>query len=257
MAGNPEIVVKYRSDTAGLDKGLKQMNKSASGVGRGLKIAGAAAAAGIGLIGVAAAKTVKDASNLNESMNAVNVVFGKAAKTVLDFGETAAAQAGSEHACFQRGRDADRRLAAKRRLLGPRGSQGLDRPHDPSRRYGFGLQHDRARGADGDPGRPARRGRPARKIRGRLERRRRQGRGHGDGPRRDREGSHGARQGAGPSQPAHEADRSARGRLRRDERRLRQRAARSSAPNSRTSPRRSAACCCPCSRRPRRASRNS
>lgn len=44
---------------------------------------------------------VKAASNLNESMNAVQVVFREASRTITDFGETAAREAGLSQRAFQ------------------------------------------------------------------------------------------------------------------------------------------------------------
>jgi hypothetical protein len=56
--------------------------------------AAATAAVGLGAI------LVNEASNLNESINAVNVVFGDAADSVLKFGETAAQAAGLSREAF-------------------------------------------------------------------------------------------------------------------------------------------------------------
>lgn len=73
--------------------------KAASGALRGLTT-GALVAAGAGIIKFGA-DSVKAASNLEESMNAVNVVFGSAAKIITDFGESAATSAGLAQAEFQ------------------------------------------------------------------------------------------------------------------------------------------------------------
>lgn len=87
MAGNPTIVVEYLADTKGFADGVKSMR-------RGFKLAGAAAVAGLGVAVVATKELVDQASDLSESVNAVNTVFGKASKTVLDFSKKAATEAG-------------------------------------------------------------------------------------------------------------------------------------------------------------------
>lgn len=56
-------------------------------------------AVGAGAVALGTA-VVKSASNLNESINAVNVVFGEASSTVLDFGKTAAQSAGLSRTAF-------------------------------------------------------------------------------------------------------------------------------------------------------------
>lgn len=62
-------------------------------------VAGAAVAAGAAVIGFAA-KAIPAASNLNEALNATNVVFGDAAATVQEFGKTAAESAGLSESAF-------------------------------------------------------------------------------------------------------------------------------------------------------------
>jgi hypothetical protein len=64
---------------------------------RKMALVGTAALAGIGAI---AGKTIKNASDLGESINAVNVVFGKGADNILKFGETAAKSVGMSTAAF-------------------------------------------------------------------------------------------------------------------------------------------------------------
>lgn len=61
---------------------------------------GALLTAGVAIVKFGA-DSVRAASNLEESMNAVNVVFGEAAGTITDFGETAADAAGLAQAEFQ------------------------------------------------------------------------------------------------------------------------------------------------------------
>ena len=80
-------------DSKGLRAAQYQLNKvggNISNLSRNFTIAGAAFAgitAGLG-------KSVKVASDLGESVNAVNVSFGKSAKGILDFGKTASTTLG-------------------------------------------------------------------------------------------------------------------------------------------------------------------
>jgi phage-related protein len=57
------------------------------------------AAIGVG-VGLVASKAIPAASNLNEAVNAVNVVFGDSADTILDWGKTADTQAGLSQSAF-------------------------------------------------------------------------------------------------------------------------------------------------------------
>jgi hypothetical protein len=84
-------------------KGLKQANAqlaklsgSVSSLGRNFAVAGVA----IGAIGAGLAKTVQTASSYAESVNAVNVAFGKSAKGIIDFGKTAATTLGVSQVDF-------------------------------------------------------------------------------------------------------------------------------------------------------------
>ena len=84
-------------------KGLKQANasfatlqSSVSSLGRNFATAGIA----IGAIGVGLAKTVQTASSYAESVNAVNVAFGKSAQGIIDFGKTAATTLGVSQVDF-------------------------------------------------------------------------------------------------------------------------------------------------------------
>jgi hypothetical protein len=84
-------------------KGLKQANASfaqlqgsISSLGRNFAVAGVA----IGAIGVGLAKTVQTASSYSESVNAVNVAFGKSAQGIIDFGKTAATTLGVSQVDF-------------------------------------------------------------------------------------------------------------------------------------------------------------
>jgi hypothetical protein len=84
-------------------KGLKQANASFAqlqgsigSLGRNFAVAGAA----IGAIGVGLAKTVQTASSYAESVNAVNVAFGKSAKAIVEFGKTASTTLGVSQVDF-------------------------------------------------------------------------------------------------------------------------------------------------------------
>jgi hypothetical protein len=84
-------------------KGLKQANasfaklqSSVGSLGRNFATAGIA----IGAIGAGLAKTVQTASSYAESVNAVNVAFGKSAQGIIDFGKTAATTLGVSQVDF-------------------------------------------------------------------------------------------------------------------------------------------------------------
>jgi hypothetical protein len=75
---------------------LKKVQGNFQNLGRNFAIAGAA----IGAVGVALGKSVGQASDLAESVNAVNVAFGKSAKGILDFGKTASTAMGVSQVDF-------------------------------------------------------------------------------------------------------------------------------------------------------------
>jgi hypothetical protein len=80
-------------DSKGLRQAQFQLNKvskNVSNLSRNFAIAGAAFAG----IAVGLGKSVKVASDLGESVNAINVAFGSSAKGILDFGKTAATTLG-------------------------------------------------------------------------------------------------------------------------------------------------------------------
>jgi hypothetical protein len=84
-------------------KGLRQANAqfgklqtSIGSLGRNFATAGIA----IGAIGAGLAKTVQTASSYAESVNAVNVAFGKSAQGIIDFGKTAATTLGVSQVDF-------------------------------------------------------------------------------------------------------------------------------------------------------------
>jgi hypothetical protein len=91
MAVKIPIVTVF--DSKGLRQAQYQLNKvsgNISNLNRNFAIAGAAFAG----IAVGLGKSVKVASDLSESINAVNVAFGSSAKGILDFGKTAATTLG-------------------------------------------------------------------------------------------------------------------------------------------------------------------
>lgn len=102
------LVAKLVMDAGEFDKAVNDAEKKSSAFGKNLqtvgKIAGGAAligvaalAGGIALIG---SKAIPAASNLNEAVNAVNVVFGESAGKILEWGKTADTQAGLSQSAF-------------------------------------------------------------------------------------------------------------------------------------------------------------
>lgn len=93
-----KLEVEIVGDASSLSRAFGKASDSAGGfgstlakVGKVAAVAGAAIGAGMA---VGIGKSIRAASDLNESINAVNVVFGKAAKQVLAFSEDAASKAG-------------------------------------------------------------------------------------------------------------------------------------------------------------------
>ena len=101
MAGERTFVVKFISDTAGFNKGIKKVSDDVNGIGgqlkkivpsfRTLAIAGTAA---FGAIAATSIKLVNMASDLEESQSKVNTVFGASAQVVTDFAKTSAVSFG-------------------------------------------------------------------------------------------------------------------------------------------------------------------
>ena len=104
------LLVKLGLDSSEYDKGLDNAQKSAGGLQSKLAMVGgalvgggiAAAGAGVVALGGFLASTVSPASDLNESINAVNVVFGEGAKAMLDYGKTAAETVGLSNSEFNK-----------------------------------------------------------------------------------------------------------------------------------------------------------
>lgn len=97
MARKIEVIITGDSKSLqqALDKSTKSTSKlSSSFTTMAKRTALVGGAAGLGLLAVGTKKAITAASDLNESINAVNVVFGKAAKQVLKFSEGAAKKAG-------------------------------------------------------------------------------------------------------------------------------------------------------------------
>jgi hypothetical protein len=80
------------------DKGIKEAEKAFGNFGKNIDKAFKAVAVGVGLATAAFAKfgadAIKQASNLAESTNAVNVAFGQSARAVLAIGESSAESLG-------------------------------------------------------------------------------------------------------------------------------------------------------------------
>lgn len=94
-------VLTLKTDASGFQKGLDNAQSRASRFQDKMKSFGKTASAAI-TVPMAAAGTaaVKAASDLQESMNAVNVVFEESAKTIEDWGKTSAQAAGITTAEF-------------------------------------------------------------------------------------------------------------------------------------------------------------
>ncbi|MCP4253767.1 MAG: hypothetical protein GY775_10215, partial [Candidatus Scalindua sp.] len=96
-----ELKVQIVGDTKQFDTSMNTAEKRTKAASASLKKFGARmskfAAAGIVAVGAA---SVKFASDLGESVNAVNVVFGKSSSIIQDWGDTAAEQAGLSKSAF-------------------------------------------------------------------------------------------------------------------------------------------------------------
>ena len=101
------LIVSLIGDTSEFEKSMDKAGKKVSDVGQTMIRAGGMLTAGVTLplvgLGVVA---VNAASDLNESMNKVNVVFGDSARAVVDFSSTAAQNLGmSQQAALEASRD--------------------------------------------------------------------------------------------------------------------------------------------------------
>ncbi len=89
--GRRALTIEIVGDARDFEHAMDRTNRKLSGF---QKAAGAAGVAIAGGLAVGAKKAVDEASGLNESINAVNVVFGKAGTQILAFGKVAAKEAG-------------------------------------------------------------------------------------------------------------------------------------------------------------------
>lgn len=96
-----DLVWQINGDTADFDKKLSNTQKAAIRFGDRLKSVGDTLTKRLTVpIGLAAGASVKFASDLQESTNAVNVVFGESAQVIQDWGKTAAENAGLSQSAF-------------------------------------------------------------------------------------------------------------------------------------------------------------
>lgn len=107
MAGPGNILIRVGADTAEAVRNLGSLNGPLSdvqtrGERMGSAIRGAAlpATAALAAVGAAAKVAADDASSLNESVNAVNVVFAQASGKIQAFSKVAAEQAGLSARAF-------------------------------------------------------------------------------------------------------------------------------------------------------------
>lgn len=89
MASSADVMVRFLADTSQVDKGVSSMGSTLKSFGRGLTtfIGGAA-------LGSFARDAVDAANNMAESVNKVNVVFGKGAGAIRKFTDSAAQNLG-------------------------------------------------------------------------------------------------------------------------------------------------------------------
>lgn len=92
------LKVEIIGDASSLNRAFGKAADSGDRLGNSFKtLAKVGAVAGIalgGALAIGAKKSIDAASDLNESMNAVNVTFGKSAKIITDFGKDAAQRTG-------------------------------------------------------------------------------------------------------------------------------------------------------------------
>ncbi len=101
MATIGELVIKILGDASDFKKVAEGVGQKATQLGQTATAAGEKLSVGLTLpivgLGIAA---VKSSSDLGESINAVNVVFGDANETILEFGENAATAVGLSNEAF-------------------------------------------------------------------------------------------------------------------------------------------------------------
>ena len=91
MASLPDLTARLRVDTSDLSKAERATSRFGANLGTAVRAGSVAAAAGLALVGKA---SIAAASNLEQSMGAVDSVFGAAADKVKAFGEQAADSVG-------------------------------------------------------------------------------------------------------------------------------------------------------------------
>jgi hypothetical protein len=108
MSGATSILINVGAKTGKAVSELNKVNQAlgkqqtaAQKTGAALKKMQGPAVAALGAVGLGAAASVKAASNLGETFNAVDKVFGKASGTITDFGENSAQAVGLSQRAFQ------------------------------------------------------------------------------------------------------------------------------------------------------------
>ncbi len=107
MAGVGNILIRVGAEAGGAIRELRSIQGPMSDVqtrgekmGSGVRKATLPAIGALTAVGAAALKTAGDASNLNESQNAINVVFGKSADKMSAFAKVADKEAGLSMRAF-------------------------------------------------------------------------------------------------------------------------------------------------------------
>ena len=94
MASTAVLAVKIISDARGATSGLDQTSSKFGKLGKVAGIAGAAAATGLAVIGAGAVSAIKDAGDLEQSIGAIDTVFGKSAGKMHTWAQGAAQDVG-------------------------------------------------------------------------------------------------------------------------------------------------------------------
>ncbi len=95
-----EVRIEVTGDAKDAEQALKSVQKNLKSVADGAKKAGVALTAIGAAFAGAAFLSIRAASDLEESLNAINVVFGESTQTINEFGVTAARSAGLAQASF-------------------------------------------------------------------------------------------------------------------------------------------------------------
>lgn len=89
-----------RKNLDGVSESVDKVRYDLSSVGDGMQQLAAIGTVAFSAIGFGSLRAINAATNLGESINAVNVVFGDAAGEILKFGETAATSVGLSNSAF-------------------------------------------------------------------------------------------------------------------------------------------------------------